>query len=111
MFSQSLVCHSLTDGATTRLRKVPSRSIVSSTRSPGLSQPPAASGVSSRMHPEPTVPDPSTSPGRKVASRLAWASNRGQVQYIEPEFPRDNKRPLTAAVISRFNRPSLIAVR
>ena len=51
--------------ATTRLRKVPSRSIASSTTSPGLSQPPAASGVSSRMQPVPTVPEPSTSPGRK----------------------------------------------
>ena len=72
----------------------------------GLEPAAAASGVSSRMQPVPTVPEPSTSPGRSVASRLAWASNCGQVQYIEPELPRDNKRPLTAAVISRWNRPS-----
>ena len=86
---------------TTRLRKVPSRSIESSTKSPGLSQPPATSGVSSRMQPVPTVPEPITSPGRKVASRLACASSCGHVQYIEPEFPRDNNRPFRVAVISR----------
>ena len=40
--------------------------MVSSTTSPGLSQPPTASGVSSRMQPVPTVPEPSTSPGRSV---------------------------------------------
>ena len=60
---------------TTRLRNVPSRSMVSSTTSPGLSQPPTASGVSSRMQPVPTVPEPSTSPGRSSVSRLAWASS------------------------------------
>src|SRR5271157_866512 len=59
--------------ATTRLRRVPSRWIASSTTSPGLSQPPTAWGVSSRMQPEPTVPEPSTSPGRRVVSRLACA--------------------------------------
>ena len=68
--------------------------------------PRALSGVSSRMQPVPTVPEPMTSPGRSVASRLACASSCGQVQYIEPEFPRDSKRPLTAAVISRWKRPS-----
>ena len=75
------------------VRKVPSRSIDSSTTSPGWSQPPACSGVSSRMQPVPTVPEPITSPGRSVASRLACASNCGQVQYIVPELPRDSKRP------------------
>jgi hypothetical protein len=47
----------------TVLVNTPKRSISSSTTSPGFSQPPTASGVSSRMQPVPTVPLPSTSPG------------------------------------------------
>ena len=30
-------------------------------------------GRSPRMQPEPTLPEPSTSPGRRAVSRLAWA--------------------------------------
>ena len=71
------------------LRKVPSRSTVSSTTSPGLSQPPTASGVNSRMQPVPTVPEPRTSPGRSSVSRLAWASICGHVQYMLPALPRE----------------------
>ncbi len=34
------------------------------------------------MQPVPTVPEPRTSPGRRSASRLAWARSWGQVQYM-----------------------------
>src|SRR5437763_1899993 len=46
----------------------PNLSISSSTSSPGLSQPPVFSGLSSKMQPVPTVPEPSTSPGRSQTS-------------------------------------------
>src|SRR5438128_929055 len=69
---------------TTRLHRVPSRSIVSSTRSPGLSQPPTASGVNSRIQPVPTVPEPSTSPGRRVACRPA--DHAGKLELVIESF-------------------------
>ena len=57
------------------------------------------------MHPVPTVPEPITSPGMSLVSRLAWAKICGQVQYIELAFPRETSLPLISAVMTKPNRP------
>jgi Gram-negative bacterial tonB protein. len=62
-----------------RVRKTPNRSISSSTISPVFSQPPVFSGPSSKIHPNPTVPLPITSPGKRSASREACTIILGNV--------------------------------
>jgi len=77
---------------------------------PGRSQPRRPAGVNSRMHPVPTVPEPSTSPGTSTVVPN-W---RGQDLWPGPMHgtgisPR-KLPPLTRALISRCKRPLMVTI-
>jgi hypothetical protein len=61
---------------------------------------------SSSRQPEPTVPEPITSPGRRRVDREAWAMIAPQPWWIEASSPRLRSCPLTRATMVADGTPS-----